>query len=155
MEYVTTASDMVDAIYDVLHTTIKSVYPKYYPKEVVDFFCQHHSKEHIISSITSGNMSILMDGDVAVGTGCFEGNHITGVYVLPAYQRQGCGSYIMDRLEKEIAKEHDMAVLDASLSAVCLYESRGYKTIGHGICELENDVKLVYEIMEKELNSYQ
>ena len=35
MEYVTAASDMVDAIYDVLHTTIKSVYPKYYPKEVV------------------------------------------------------------------------------------------------------------------------
>lgn len=96
-----------------------------------------------------------MDGDVVVGTGCFEGNHITGVYVLPAYHRQGCGSYIIDRIEKEIAKEHDTAVLDASLSAVCLYERRGYKTIGHGICELENDVKFVYEIMEKELNSYQ
>lgn len=43
------------------------------------------------------------------------------------------------------------AILDASLSAACLYEHRGYKTVGHGIYELENDVKLVYEIMEKKL----
>ena len=28
----------------------------------------------------------------------------------------------------------------------------GYKTVGHGIYELQNDVKLVYEIMEKKLN---
>ena len=42
-------------------------------------------------------------------------------------------------------------VLDASLPAVFLYEHRGYKTVGHGIYELENDVKLVYEVMEKNL----
>lgn len=43
------------------------------------------------------------------------------------------------------------AILDASLPAACLYRHRGYKTVGHGIYELENDVKLVYEIMEKKL----
>ena len=32
MEYVTAASDMASAIYNVLHTTIKAVYAKYYPK---------------------------------------------------------------------------------------------------------------------------
>lgn len=42
-------------------------------------------------------------------------------------------------------------VLDASLPAVFLYEHRGYKTVGHGIYELENDVKLVYEVMKKNL----
>ena len=41
--------------------------------------------------------------------------------------------------------------MDASLSDVFLYEHRGYKTTGHGILELENDVKLVYEIMEKKI----
>lgn len=30
MEYVTATSDMVSAIYHVLHTTIKTVYAKYY-----------------------------------------------------------------------------------------------------------------------------
>ncbi len=151
MEYVTATSDMAGAIYDVLHTAIETVYPKYYPKEVVTFFCNHHSKEHILDGIKSGNMGVLIDKDLVVGTGCFDGNHITGVYVLPAYQNQGCGSHIMDFLETEIAKNHDTVILDASLAAVCLYEHRGYKTVGHGMYKLENDVKLVYEIMEKKL----
>ena len=56
-----------------------------------------------------------------------------------------------DYLEGEISKNYDTVLLDASLSAVCLYEHRGYKTVGHGIYELQNDVKLVYEIMEKNL----
>ena len=98
-------------------------------------------------------LSNIWHGKRDLGTGCFDENHITGVYVLPSYQNQGCGSYIIKCLETEIAKTHDTAVLDASLPAVFLYEHRGYKTVGHGICELENDVKLVYEIMEKELKA--
>ena len=151
MEYITAKSEMADAIHHILHTTIRTVYPKYYPKEVADFFCAHHSREHVLEGIASGNMGVLLDGDMIVGTGCFDGNHITGVYVLPDHQKRGCGSYIMDHLEAEIAKSHDTVFLDASLSAVCLYEHRGYQTVGHGIYELQNDVRLVYEIMKKEL----
>ena len=44
-----------------------------------------------------------------------------------------------------------MAVLDASLPAALLYEHRGYRTVGHGIIDLENDAKLVFEKMEKPL----
>lgn len=151
MEYITAVSDMADAICNVLHTTIQTIYPKYYPKEVVDFFCQHHSKEHILDGIASGNMGVLVDDAAIIGTGCYDGSHITGVYVLPRYQKQGCGSWIMNCLEAEIIKKYDTAILDASLPAVRFYEQRGYKTVGHGIYELENDVKLVYEIMEKAL----
>lgn len=57
----------------------------------------------------------------------------------------------MNCLEAEIAKNSSVSILDASLPAVFLYENRGYKTIRHGILELENDIKLVYEIMEKKL----
>lgn len=153
MKYAKATSDMANEIYNVLHTAIKTIYPKYYPKGVVDFFCSHHSKEHVLDGIASGNMGVLVYDDVIVGIGCFDVNHITGVYVLPSYQNQGCGSHIMDCLEKEIAKMYDTVILDASLPAVCLYEHRGYKTVGHGMYELENDVKLVYEIMEKRLNA--
>ncbi len=151
MEYVTATFDMVDAVYNVLHTTIKTIYPKYYPKEVANFFCQHHSKEHILDGIASGNMGVLVKSGAIVGTGCYAGNHITGLYVLPHYQKQGYGSQILNCLEAEIVKKHDVAILDASLPAVFLYEHRGYKTVGHGVCELDNDVRLVYEIMEKRL----
>ena len=96
MKYIEAIPDITNRIYNVLNTAIKTVYPKYYPKEVVDFFCKHHSKEHILDGIASGNMGVLIYNDLIVGTGCFEGNHITGVYVLPSYQNQGCGSHIMN-----------------------------------------------------------
>lgn len=151
MEYRTATADMADDIHHILHTTIRTVYPKYYPQEAADFFCHHHSREHILEGIASGNMGVLMDKGVIVGTGCYDGNHITGVYVLPHYQKQGYGSKIMDCLEGEIAKKYDTVFLEASLSAVFLYEHRGYKTAGHGMIDLENDAKLVYEVMEKKL----
>lgn len=151
MRYIKATTEMVERIYDILHTTVKDVYPKYYPKEVVDFFCNHHSIEHILEGISTGNMGVLIVGDTIVGTGCFDKNHITGVYVLPQYHNQGYGSQIMNCLEEEIAKVYCSAVLDASLPAVFLYEHRGYKTIGHGCYELKDDVKLIYEIMEKNL----
>ena len=44
-------------------------------------------------------MGVLIDRDIIIGTGCYDGNHITGVYVLPNQQKQGCGSKIMDCLE--------------------------------------------------------
>lgn len=151
MQYRPAAADMTEAVFHVLHTAITTVYPRYYPGEVVDFFCRHHSRAHILEGIASGNMGVLLDGDVVVGTGCSDGSHITGVYVLPSCQKRGCGTQIMDCLEAKIARTHAVAVLDASLPAVFFYEHRGYRTVGHGIYELENDVKLVYEIMEKEL----
>ena len=89
MEYIMATPDMANAIHNILHTSIRTVYPKYYPQEVAEFFCQLHSKAHILEGIASGNMGVLMDGDVGVGVGCFDGNHITGVYVLPSYQKQG------------------------------------------------------------------
>ena len=89
MKYIRATSDMANDVQNVLHMAIKTIYPKYYPKEVEYFFCRHHNKEHILNGIASGNMGVLVDNDVIVGTGCFDGNHITGVYVLPAYQNQG------------------------------------------------------------------
>ena len=60
MDYIAAAVEMADTIYNILHTTIKTVYPQYYPQEVVDFFCNHHSKEHILDGIASGNMGVFM-----------------------------------------------------------------------------------------------
>ena len=69
----------------------KRRYPYYYPAEVVDFFCRHHSREHILKGIASGNGGVLMGNDMIVGMGCYDGNHVTGVYVLPCCQNRGCG----------------------------------------------------------------
>ena len=154
MEYMKATKDCLDQVLNIVQKTIRTVYPKYYPSEVVDFFCQLHCKENIASDIEAGCVGILsVDGNV-IGTGCYKDNHITRVYVLPPYQKKGYGSYIMQCLENEISATHNSVYLDASLPASHLYESRGYRTLKHEKWNVENGVVLIYDIMEKELNRF-
>lgn len=151
MEYIKAADINIDCVFNIVQNTVKTIYPKYYPGEVVDFFCELHNRENIARDIGNGNVGILMVGNQIVGTGSHDGNHITRVYVLPEFQGKGYGSFIMQRLEDEIAAKHNTVMLDASLPASHLYEQRGYHTIKHEKWTMENDVVLVYEVMEKSL----
>lgn len=91
MTYELAAMENLQDIYDVVQRTIKTIYPKYYPAEVVDFFSGLHSKEAIAKDIENGSVGILKADGKIVATGCFAGNHITRVYVLPEYQKKGLG----------------------------------------------------------------
>lgn len=46
----------LQAVYNVVQHTIKTIYPKYYPMEVVDFFCEHHSEDAIAKDIKNAFM---------------------------------------------------------------------------------------------------
>lgn len=151
MDYIRAREEHIDTVFELVQQTIKTIYPKYYPKEVVDFFGQHHSKENIEADIRNGYVSVLIVNGQIIGTGSYKDNHITRVYVLPDYQGQGYGSYIMEALENEIAKTYDIVYLDASLPACRLYDHRGYNTKIHKSQDVENGVFLVYEVMEKDL----
>ncbi len=153
MEYIKAYRDDCDKIYELVQNTIKAVYPKYYPKEVVDFFCELHNKDNILKDIENDCVGILIDNGNLIGTGSYIENHITRVYVSAEYQKQGYGSYIINCLENEISKSYSTVYLDASLPASHLYETRGYKTIEHKKWAVKNGVVLVYEIMEKSLNT--
>lgn len=152
MDYTGATIAQLDEITNLVQHTIQCVYPNYYPKEVVAFFCALHSKENIRKDIECGHVGVLMDQGQLIGTGSYQENHITRVYVDPNYQKQGYGSYIMRQLEHRIAQTYETAVLDASLPASHLYESLGYQTLKHERWELEHGVVLVYEIMQKHLN---
>lgn len=142
----------LEAVYDMVQHTITIIYPKYYPKEVVDFFCELHGREAILKDIENGNVGVLKEDDKMIGTGSFVGNHITRVYVLPEYQHKGYGTFIIKKLETQISGNYDTAILDASLPAVMLYEKLGYHTLKHDEYALENGVVLVYDVMEKGLH---
>lgn len=152
MEYIKATEEELEQIFSLVQSTIIAIYPKYYPKEVVDFFCKLHSKENIGDDIENGKVGVLLHNGRIVGTGSFSDNHITRVYVTPEFQGQGCGSYIMECLEKEIGSKYSSVYLDASLPASRLYEHRGYQTIKHGKWDVENGVVLVYEVMEKQFH---
>lgn len=151
MEYIKATENDLEQIAALVQETIKTIYPKYYPKEVVDFFCELHCRENIFKDIKAGVVGIVVNDNEIVGTGCYKDNHITRVYVKPVFQKQGYGSYIMQCLENEIALHHDIVYLDASLPACHLYEKRGYKTIKHERWNVENGAVLVYEVMEKKV----
>lgn len=138
-------------ITNLVHKTVRKIYPCYYPDEVVEFFCMYHSKDRILPDIQRGEVWVLLRDDRIVGTGSIDGNHITRVYVLPEFQGKGYGIRIIKELEKEIAREHDSVELDGSLPACCLYEKLGYTTVRHDRIHLMNGVILVYEVMSKKL----
>lgn len=152
MEYIKALPVHAEDIHNLVQNTIKTVYSKYYPKEVVNFFCKHHSIGNINADITNGNTYILLNNNIIVGTGSVSENHITRVFVSTDYQGMGFGSFIMNHLETEINRKYRYAVLDSSLYAGRFYQHRGYKTIGHEQIEVENGKILAYEIMQKELN---
>lgn len=152
MIYGTAGIKDLQAIVDVVQHTIKTIYPKYYPTEVVDFFCGLHSRSAIAKDIANGHVSVLKIDGTIVATGCSVEDHITRVYVLPEHQHKGYGTLIMDDIEARISDRYDKAYLDASLPAAALYEKRGFSAVKHECYPVENGVMLVYGIMEKELH---
>lgn len=152
MIYELAKTEDLQTVYDVVQHTIKTIYPKYYPIEVVDFFCEHHNMEVIAKDIGNGCAGVLKIDEKIVATGCFVDNHITRVYVLPEYQKKGYGTFIMKTIEAQIGEKCDKAYLDASLPAAALYEKLGFSTIKHEHYPVENGVILAYEVMEKELH---
>lgn len=149
IEYRKATKGDVKEITDLVHKTVRKIYPQYYPAEVADFFCMHHSKERIQADIQAGNVWVLLRDGCMVGTGSAEENHITRIYVLPQFQKKGYGTRIMQELEQRIRKEYESVELDASLSSCFLYEKLGYRTIRHEQIHLMNSIVLVYEVMEK------
>jgi len=120
----------VEVIHSIVHSTIKEVYPKYYPEGVVDFFLTHHSLENIKKAVNIEFILLIeCDGEI-VGTGAIYENQIKRMFVLPEFQGKGYGSMLLDRLEQQAAnKGYANVVLDSSLPAYSLYEKRGYVPI--------------------------
>lgn len=154
MEFLLARKQDAEQVYELVQETIRTVYPKYYLKEIVDMFCEFHSKENILKDMEAGNTYILSENNEIIGTGTKKENHITRVYVLPGFQRKGYGSFIMGKLEEKIKEQYDSAEIDASLPACNLYARLGYQTVDHGIWECKNGVIQVYEIMKKQLRNF-
>lgn len=138
---------------EAVQNTIRQIYPDFYCEEIVTAFLELHCLENITQDIKHGNTIIVkLNGKIA-GTGSIEdGRHITRVYVLPQFQRQGVGGFIMNVLESKIkANGFEKAILDSSAPALEFYKKCGYKQIEIGEYKVTDMTTLYYEIMEKSL----
>ena len=135
----------------ITQTTIKAVYPKYYPSGAVQFFCDHHSDEKILEDIKANRVYLIENEENEVGTVTICGNEINRLFVLTKYQHMGYGRALMDFAEKMISKETDTVVLDASLPAKKIYLLRGYKATDYNMIKTDNGDYLCFDVMERHI----
>ena len=138
-----------ESVKRITQTTIKAVYPKYYPSGAVQFFCDHHSDEKILEDIKANRVYLIENEENEVGTVTICGNEINRLFVLTKYQHMGYGRALMDFAEKMISKETDTSVLDASLPAKKIYLLRGYKETAYNIIKTDNGDYLCFDVMER------
>ena len=142
-----------DTVKNIVHTTIKTIYPHYYPIGVVEFFLNHHSDDNIRKGIETETVLLIDVDGIIVGTGSIHENEIGRMFVLPQFQGLGYGTSLMNELENIIAKEHSEIVLHSSLPAYNLYIKRGYVPIKYEKIITPNKDVLCFNIMKKSIKS--
>lgn len=144
----------LNIIKTIVISTIKEIYPRYYPRGAVDFFLSHHHEEAIAQDVQAGSVFLICDHErQAVGTVTMKANEICRLFVLPQYQNQGFGRQLLDFAEARISGGYNTAILDASLPAKAIYLKRGYLEIETHSIETESGDFLCYDVMQKNLSS--
>ncbi|MBO7394816.1 MAG: GNAT family N-acetyltransferase [Ruminococcus sp.] len=148
MEIITAALTDIGTVHEIVQSTIKAVYPHYYPNGAVDFFLAHHSREHISADIELGAVSLAFSDGRAVGTVTVIGDSINRLFVFPDEQGKGLGGELLRFAEAEVAKSYGTARLDSSLPAKQIYLKKGYMVIDSRTIEADGDF-LCYDVMIK------
>ena len=147
MDIIAATPQDFETVRHITQTTIREIYPAYYPAGAVEFFCRHHSDESIRADIESRKVYLLCDDGTAVGTITIRRDEICRLFVLPQYQHRGYGSKLLDFAERLIIWRYGAVRLDASLPAREMYRKRGYiETEFHKI-RTENGDYLCYDVM--------
>ncbi len=135
------------SVKEITQTTIRTVYPHYYPAGAVEFFCCHHSDDRIRADLDAGKVYLLFNDEEAVGTVTIDGNTINRLFVLPEHQRKGYGRALLDFAERKILMEYDIVQIDASLPAKRIYRLRGYRETEYHTLPTANGDFLCYDVM--------
>ena len=150
MEIVKAKIEDLVTVRNITESTIKSIYPRYYPAGAVEFFLMHHSDEHIAEDILAGKVVVLYEAGKPVGTVTVSDNSINRLFVLPEYQHKGFGKALLDFAEKKILESYEYVRIDASFPAKRIYLRRGYRETEYNIIEAENGDCLCYDVMRLE-----
>lgn len=134
---------------EITRRTIREVYPHYYPAGVVEFFLGWHRDECILPDLRAGQVYLLLEDGVALGTVTLHGEEITRLYVLPECQGKGYGSALLGFAEKTVGEARGRIVVEASLPAKALYWKRGYRVTNSLTERQENGDVLCWDVMEK------
>jgi len=115
-------------LHKAIHRTINTCYPELYPPRAVRYFKNYHNKKSILERSKRGKVLVVGTRNKIIGTGSIVENEISGVFILPEYQKHGHGRDIMDELE-EIGRINGIKKIELSVSlpSASFYKKRGYK----------------------------
>jgi len=91
--------DDLPVVKALIDRTIEVSYKAVYPVEAIEFFKNHHSREHILTDAERGCSILILAEKRIVGTGTLIGTNIRRVFVDPSVQGKGVGKMIMNDLE--------------------------------------------------------
>lgn len=143
-----------DELFNLVHLSIESIYPLYYPRGAVDFFHNHHSRENMNADIPLGKTLLALKDDRVIGTGSVVGNEIKRFFMLPQERSKGYGRILFPELEKTVSENgFNEALLDASLCSCNFYRRSNYEVKKYHAYALPCGEYLCYYEMRKALNS--
>ena len=82
-----------DIVYEITQTTVRTVYPRYYPAGAVEFFSAHHSMDRIVSDIENGFVYLLFVDGSPVGTVTISDSTVIAVGLESNDQNQALDKY--------------------------------------------------------------
>ncbi|MBL1226024.1 GNAT family N-acetyltransferase [Enterococcus sp. BWR-S5] len=138
------------AIRELTHRTIRSIYPHYYPQGAVSFFLTHHSSERIAEDIRQQQVFVL-EKEGLLGTVTLKNNEICRLFVQPEHQGLGYGRALIEFAEATISTHSELIRLDASLPSKIIYLNRGYQEVNSNCILADNGDYLCYDTLEKRI----
>jgi len=146
-------NDDFEEVYETVHNTIDRVYPEYYPRDIVTFFHNFHSRKKMLDSLHHEKTLIIEKNKRIISTGSFTENEIRRMFIRPEEQSKGYGRILLKNLEK-IALDEGCKELELSstLGAYRFYQKCGYAKKEYIIYDVGNKAKLCYFQMRKSIS---
>lgn len=140
--------------------SIQSIGPRYYEQSVVDDWAAGVSDELYLTAMARGEVFFVAIGELE-GTPsvlgfsshrCGAGEHRTAVYVRGRVSRLGVASALFRRAEEAAVEAGASRIdVDAALSALEFYRSRGFEEVGRGTHRLASGRGIACAFMRKVL----
>lgn len=139
-----------EKLYRLIEKVIGECYQTVYNEEILNYFLSYNQPQHILSDSRAGKTLLVYYNNEIIASGTILNSNIRRVFVLPEYQKNGIGGFIMTELEKEAQRQNLYFVeLYAMMPAMGFYKKLGYEAIKTCYCISRENIQVPFERMGK------
>ncbi len=94
-----------------------------------DLYSPDETRSWMMGVFASENVIVAEVGGDIVGYASFFGRALSNMYVLPAYQRRGVGTALLEAVLRQMPRGIELRVFENNVDAIRFYERNGFKTV--------------------------